>query len=224
MRPVAEARDGTWTVGDAGEVDFQLRRGELALGDVREYPGWIHTLRQIDEGAIELEFVGSGVTWEFTAHYRRGVLRVAETKSLDLAQPGHYSVGSAGEVEVAVAGSPLARLTPIEAPTAPAGPGQAISPAELGELATDLAVGGGSFGLVTAEVSYPADLAQASGYRAVRRAGDVLEHALLSVTRTDDRVARTDAGQVVLLVAGATQEQLHGVAERAREQLLLGLA
>jgi hypothetical protein len=116
MRPVAEARDGTWTVGDAGEVDFQLRRGELALGDVREYPGWMHTLRQIDEGAIELEFVGSGVTWEFTAHYRRGVLRVAETKSLDLAQPGHYSVGSAGEVEVAVAdGAPsLAEVSPAE--------------------------------------------------------------------------------------------------------------
>lgn len=116
MRPVSEARDGTWTVGDAGEVDFQLREGALELGDVREYQGWMHALRRVDEGSIELEFVGSGVTWELTVHYQRGVLRVAQTKSIDLAEPGRYPVGSAGEVEVATAdGAPsLAEVTPAE--------------------------------------------------------------------------------------------------------------
>lgn len=102
MHPAAEARDGTWTVGDAGEVDFQIRQGVLQLGDVREYPGWIHTLRRVDDDTLELEFVGSGITWEFTAHYNRNVLRVAQSKSIDLAEPGHYQIGSAGEVEVAV--------------------------------------------------------------------------------------------------------------------------
>lgn len=116
MRPVSEARDGTWTVGDAGEVDFAVREGALELGDVREYRGWIHTLRRVDADAIELELVGSGVTWEFTAHYGRGVLRVAQTRSIDLAEPGRYPVGSAGEVEVALAdGAPsLAEVTPAE--------------------------------------------------------------------------------------------------------------
>lgn len=116
MRPVTEARDGTWTVGDAGEVDFQLRDGALELGDVREYAGWVHALRQVDESAIELELVGSGVTWDFAVHYQRGVLRVAQTRSRDLAEPGRYPVGSAGEVEVAVAdGAPqLAEVSPAE--------------------------------------------------------------------------------------------------------------
>lgn len=102
MQPAAEARDGTWTVGDAGEVDFQVRDGVLQLGDVREYAGWIHTLRRVDDDALEIEFIGSGVTWELTAHYHRNVLRVAQSKSIDLAEPGRYQIGSAGEVEVAV--------------------------------------------------------------------------------------------------------------------------
>jgi hypothetical protein len=116
MQPVAEARDGTWTVGDAGEVDFVIRDGALHFGDVREYRGWTPALRRVEEEALELEFVGSGVTWEFTAHYHRGVLRVAQTKTVDLAEPGRYTVGSAGEVEVGVAdGAPtLEEVTPAE--------------------------------------------------------------------------------------------------------------
>lgn len=107
MKPALEARDGTWTVGDAGEVDFVIRDGVLRLGDVREYPGWTQALRQVDQHALEVEFVGSGVTWEFAAHYAHGVLRVAQTRSIDLAEPGRYPLGSAGEVEVALADGAL---------------------------------------------------------------------------------------------------------------------
>lgn len=116
MQPAAEARDGTWTVGDAGEVDFQIRHGTMQLGDVREYPGWVHTLRRVDDGALEIEFIGSGITWEFTAHYDRNVLRVAQSKSIELAEPGRYQLGSAGEVEVAVVdGAPqLEEASPAE--------------------------------------------------------------------------------------------------------------
>lgn len=101
MRTETEARDGVWTVGDAGEVHFNIRDGALELGEVIDYQGWAHTLRRVDADAIELELIKGGVTWEFTAHYQREVLRVGIVKSIDLAEPGRYAAGAAGEVEVA---------------------------------------------------------------------------------------------------------------------------
>lgn len=107
MRTETEARDGVWTVGDAGEVHFVLRDGVFQLGEVIDYQGWLHALRRVDDDAIELEFVGGAVSWEFAAHYHQGTLRVAVWRSLDLAEPGRYDLGAAGSVEMAQADGAL---------------------------------------------------------------------------------------------------------------------
>ncbi len=52
----AELRDGVWTVGDAGEVEFALENGVLSLVDVRPATGWAVEIDEEAADEIEVEF------------------------------------------------------------------------------------------------------------------------------------------------------------------------
>ncbi len=100
MLDITEARDGIWTIADAGEVSFRIRRGAIELLDASHREGWFHTLRRTEPDRLEVEFLKGGEEYEFEARYDNGVLTIAIEHELQPAEPGRYQVGPAGEVEI----------------------------------------------------------------------------------------------------------------------------
>ncbi len=95
-------REGTWEVGSAGTVTFALRAGSLVLEDVTPAPGWTLSLAREEPGRLEAEFRRGVEELEFEVGYANGVLAIELSCEIVGADPGHYDVGEAGSVEIAV--------------------------------------------------------------------------------------------------------------------------
>ena len=106
--PGTAAQSGTWTVGDAGEVEFGVENGALSLVEVRPSPGWTERLEERGSDEIEVDFFRDNVEWQFTADTDAGGLDVDTDQTINGAQAGVYRVGDAGEVEFRPEGGALA--------------------------------------------------------------------------------------------------------------------
>lgn len=102
-----ELRDGTWPVGDAGEVEFTADGGQLTLVEVRPADGWTETDRDIESDEIEIDFQRGNVEWRIEVELKDGVLEIEIDQDIDGADPGVYTVGLAGTVEFAMANGGL---------------------------------------------------------------------------------------------------------------------
>lgn len=93
-----EAVPGTWQVGEAGTVTFDVVDGALVLEDVSENEGW--TVTDIDESPDELEvdFRRGGVEIEFEVELQSGgtILEVEIDTDINDAEAGTYDIGDAG--------------------------------------------------------------------------------------------------------------------------------
>jgi len=59
------AQPGTWPVGDAGTVTFEVVDGLLTLEDHEAADGWEATVDEQDDDEIEVDFTQDGARWEF---------------------------------------------------------------------------------------------------------------------------------------------------------------
>ena len=101
---VAELRDGTWQVGNAGEVEFTLSGGKLALTEVRPADGWQHRVSDEKANEIEVHFTRDAMEWKFeveTGHE----LEISKELKIGKASPGTYQVGDAASVTFTSDGS-----------------------------------------------------------------------------------------------------------------------
>lgn len=94
-----EAVPGTWQVGEAGTVTFDVVDGALVLEDVSENDGW--TVTDIDEepDEIEVDFQRGAVEIEIEIELASGgtILEVEIDTDIEDADPGTYAIGDAGE-------------------------------------------------------------------------------------------------------------------------------
>lgn len=110
---VLELRDGTWPVGEAGEVEFTVVDADrLELVEARVADGWTETDRETEEDEIEVDFRRDNVEWKIQVEIDDGVLEIEIDQDIDGADPGTYTVGLAGTVEFSHENG---RLTLIEA-------------------------------------------------------------------------------------------------------------
>lgn len=99
-----EPQDGTWPVGDAGEVEFEAGGDSLDLVDARPESGWEVSVDERDDDEIKVDFVRDNVRWEFEVETDDGQLEIEIRQDVIPAEPGRFAVGDAGVVEVAVDG------------------------------------------------------------------------------------------------------------------------
>lgn len=62
---VDEVRDGTWQVGDAGEVELAGEGGSLSLTEVRPAAGWQQRIAEEKPSEIEVHFTQGDQEWKF---------------------------------------------------------------------------------------------------------------------------------------------------------------
>ncbi|MDN5796574.1 MAG: hypothetical protein L0H79_12575 [Intrasporangium sp.] len=104
---VTEVRDGAWDVGDAGQVKFLVKDGQLELMSVTPAGGWQQTppVKQPDD--LEVRFTQAPTTWSFQVRLRDGSMTISKEKSIARAGDGSYPVGAAGSVSFTTSGSGL---------------------------------------------------------------------------------------------------------------------
>lgn len=95
---LVEARDGTWRLGEAGEVEFTATGGRLDLVEVRPEPGWDVIEREVDDDEIEVDLRRGEVTWQLEVELDDGLLEIEVDENIRGAQPGTFAIGDAGEV------------------------------------------------------------------------------------------------------------------------------
>lgn len=71
-----EPRDGVWTVGDAGEVEFASENGSLSLVEARPASGWTERVEEQGPEEIEVDFFRDNLRYQFTAEIDDGQLEV----------------------------------------------------------------------------------------------------------------------------------------------------
>ncbi len=99
--------DGTWQVGEAGSVTFHVEDGALRLDAVDPTTGWTPTVVAEEGDRVEVALRRGREQRALEARYDGATLRIGVEHDDDDADPGRFSVGSAGEVEVAVDGGEL---------------------------------------------------------------------------------------------------------------------
>ncbi|MFB8386887.1 hypothetical protein ACFC3F_07085 [Microbacterium sp. NPDC055910] len=104
---VDELRDGTWQVGDAGEVEFSLQNGSLALVEVRPADGWQQRISDEDSDEIEVYFTRDNTRWKFEVELERGTMEISQELKITRGAGGTYPVGSAAVVAFDTDGSTL---------------------------------------------------------------------------------------------------------------------
>jgi hypothetical protein len=94
----ATAVPGTWQVGEAGTVTFDVADGALVLEDVSENDGW--SVTDIDESPdeIEVDFRRGDVEIEIEIELESGgtILEVEIDTDIEDAEAGTYDIGDAG--------------------------------------------------------------------------------------------------------------------------------
>ncbi|MDT0157615.1 hypothetical protein Q9R19_08275 [Microbacterium sp. ARD32] len=96
---VDELRDGTWQVGDAGDVEFSSAGGALALTDVRAAEGWQHRIADEKPGEIEVHFTRPDTEWKFEVELEGGTMQISKQLTLSNATGGSIRVGSAATLQ-----------------------------------------------------------------------------------------------------------------------------
>lgn len=99
---MVEVRDGTWEVGEAGCVTFIADEDAIRLVSVHPREGWSPEVVREQPDRLSVEFSRGRDERELEVRYRHGVLRVEIESEDEAAQPGRFTVGNAGEVEIAV--------------------------------------------------------------------------------------------------------------------------
>lgn len=69
-------RDGTWQVGDAGEVELSAAVGALQLLDARAQAGWMVSEREIEPDDLEIDFRDGPVAYTFEVELGDGTMTI----------------------------------------------------------------------------------------------------------------------------------------------------
>jgi hypothetical protein len=104
----AEVRDGVWTVGDGGEVEFAFENGSLAFVDARPNEGWQVEIDEQDSDEIEVDFRQGGVEWTIEIETDGNNAEIEIDQTIEPAEAGTYEIADAGVVEFTSDGSALA--------------------------------------------------------------------------------------------------------------------
>jgi hypothetical protein len=93
-----EAIPGTWEVGDAGTITFDVVDGALVLEDVSEDEGWTVTDVEEEADEIEVDFERGDVEIEIEVELTSDatILEVEIDTDIEDAGPGTYEIGEAG--------------------------------------------------------------------------------------------------------------------------------
>jgi hypothetical protein len=95
---VTGLHDGTWLVGDAGQVDFRLAGGTLELSNAQPATGWTKQVPVKTPQQIEVRFLQDATTWTFDVAVKGNSMTIVKEQSVTDAQPGAYGVADAGSV------------------------------------------------------------------------------------------------------------------------------
>lgn len=108
---VDELRDGTWKIGDAGEVEFTVQGRQLSLTEVRPAEGWQHRVDADDDDEFDVYFTRGNVEWKFEVEVDDDddddAFNIKKELKVRQASAGEYRVGSAGVVAFSLNGSTL---------------------------------------------------------------------------------------------------------------------
>lgn len=123
-----EERDGTYAVGDGGEVEFERTDQGLRLVEARPNPGWTTEINDRGPEDIDVEFRRDNVEWQFDAEIDDGGILLVDPADRDMVdrddnyddgggqatgggqagdRDGAYTVGNGGEVEFVREGNSL---------------------------------------------------------------------------------------------------------------------
>lgn len=115
---------GTWPVGDAGTVTFDVRDGGLVLLDVVAADGWDHAVEEEDADELEVDFRRGDEAWDFEVEVSSGAGSDATDDGrleIDVyydrrdADPGAYDLPDGGSF-VFAADAGVLTLSGVEAP------------------------------------------------------------------------------------------------------------
>jgi hypothetical protein len=95
---VTGLHDGTWPVGNAGEVNFQLANGQLQLLDAQPATGWTQQAPVRTAQQIEVGFLRAGTRWTFRVSLQGGSMSIVKEQTVADASPDSYPVADAGSV------------------------------------------------------------------------------------------------------------------------------
>ncbi|BDZ39768.1 hypothetical protein [Microbacterium suwonense] len=104
---VDEIRDGTWQVGDAGEVEFTAEGGSLSLTEVRPSDGWQQRVTDEKPDEIEVHFTQGDQEWKFEVESERGTLQISKELTIRNGASGDFTIGSAATLTLTVDGSTI---------------------------------------------------------------------------------------------------------------------
>lgn len=96
--------DGVWAVGEAGTVEFALSDGGLELIEVVTAEGWSSSVDESSPDEIEVDFRRGNLDHQIEIEYEDGILEIEIDLDIDPADPGTFTLGSAGAVDLAVDG------------------------------------------------------------------------------------------------------------------------
>lgn len=101
--PYGELRDGLWSVGPAGDVEFTVTGSDtLELVQATANEGWAIAEQEVESDKVDVDFRRGPVRFQFEVEVDDGILELEIDQDIDPAQPGTFSVGEAGTVEVDV--------------------------------------------------------------------------------------------------------------------------
>lgn len=106
---VTGLHDGTWIVGDAGQLDFRLAGGTLELGNAQPATGWSKQVPVKTPQRIEVRFLQGTTTWTFDVAVTGSSMTIVKEQSVTNAQPGSFAVADAGSVSWTTTSGSLAR-------------------------------------------------------------------------------------------------------------------
>ncbi|MFA9446161.1 hypothetical protein [Egicoccus sp. AB-alg6-2] len=112
---ISRAVPGTWPVGDAGTVTWDVRDGALVLLDHTAAEGWETIVEEEDDDEIEVDFRRDGEAWDFEVELDDGRIEVDINYDRTDAEAGAYDLPDGGSFVFEADGDALT-LTSIEAP------------------------------------------------------------------------------------------------------------
>lgn len=104
---VDEIRDGTWQVGNAGEVEFTVQNGALSLTEVRPADGWQQRISDEKPDEIEVHFTQGDQEWKFEVESENGTLQISKELKIRNGASGDFQIGSAATLTLTVDGTTI---------------------------------------------------------------------------------------------------------------------